>query len=118
MNQILAIDNKKKNKKVKRSSTNIEIKNIVMFFAIAIIVFGLFLIGHSSYAIYVDARGNSTENLPEIHQLTSFPYQSLVHMPMLLLPQARGSTLIRFPAPNQIELRNQFPFFALQRASE
>lgn len=31
MNQILAIDNKKKNKKVKRSSTNIEIKNIVMF---------------------------------------------------------------------------------------
>ena len=47
MNQILAIDNKKKNKKVKRSSTNIEIKNIVMFFAIAIIVFGLFLIVHS-----------------------------------------------------------------------
>ncbi len=67
MNQILAIDNKKKNKKVKRSSTNIEIKNIVMFFAIAIIVFGLFLIGHSSYAIYVDARGNSTENLPTIN---------------------------------------------------
>ena len=67
MNQILAIDNKKKNKKVKRSSTNIEIKNIVMFFAIAIIVFGLFLIGHSSYAIYVDARGNRTENLPTIN---------------------------------------------------
>ena len=67
MNQILMVENKKKNKKTRTSSGPIEIKNIVRFFAVVLILFALFLIGHSSYAIYMDARGNSTENLPEIY---------------------------------------------------
>ena len=66
MNQILMVKNKKKNKTTSGTSRPIEIRNIVRFFAIVIIVFGLLLIGQSSYAIYRDTRGNSTENLPEI----------------------------------------------------
>ena len=67
MNQILMVENKRKNKKAKTTSGPIEIKNIVRFFAIILILFGLFLIGHSSYAIYVDTKGHSTENLPTIN---------------------------------------------------
>ena len=67
MNQILMVENKKKNKKTRTNSGPIEIKNIVRFFAVVIILFALFLMGHSSYAIYMDIRGNSTENLPEIY---------------------------------------------------
>ena len=67
MNQILMVENKRKNKKVKTTSGPIEIKNVVRFFAIILILFGLFLIGHSSYAIYVDTKGHSTENLPTIN---------------------------------------------------
>ena len=72
MNQILMIDNKPKQPKKhskgpKGSSGPIEIKNIIRFFAIVIIIFGLVIISHSSYAIYVDARGNNTENLAQIN---------------------------------------------------
>ncbi len=68
MNQILMVDNnkKKKTKKQRGSSGSVEIKNIVRFFAIVIIVFGLFLIGHSSYGLYVNSKGTSTENLANI----------------------------------------------------
>lgn len=72
MNQILMIENKKKKKKEKkpkmhRTSTEpIEIKNIIRFFAIVIIIFGLTIIGHSSYAIYRESKGNNTEDLAEI----------------------------------------------------
>ena len=67
MNQILMVENKKKNKKIKVNSEPTDIKKIVRFFAIVIIIFGVFIIGHSSYAIYTDIRGNNTENLPEIN---------------------------------------------------
>lgn len=68
MNQILMVDNnkKKKTKKQRGSSGPVEIKNIVRFFAIVIIVFGLFLIGHSSYGLYVNSKGTSTEDLANI----------------------------------------------------
>ena len=65
MNQILMVEDKKKNKK--RNSTPIEIKNIIRFFSIVIIIFALFIISHSSYALYRDARGNNTDNLAEIN---------------------------------------------------
>ena len=42
------------------------IKNIIRFFAIVIIVFALVIISHSSYAIYVDAKGNNTDDLAQI----------------------------------------------------
>ena len=71
MNQILMIDNKpkqpkKRSKGPKGSSGPIEIKNIIRFFAIVIIVFALVIISHSSYAIYVDAKGNNTDDLAQI----------------------------------------------------
>ena len=71
MNQILMIDNKpkqpkKRSKGPKGSSGPIEIKNIIRFFAIVIIIFGLVIISHSSYAIYVDAKGNNTDDLAQI----------------------------------------------------
>lgn len=71
MNQILMIDNKpkqpkKRSKGAKGSSGPIEIKNIIRFFAIVIIVFALVIISHSSYAIYVDAKGNNTDDLAQI----------------------------------------------------
>lgn len=67
MNQILMVENKKKGKKAKMSSRPAEIKNIVRFFAIVIILFALVMIGHSSYAMYRDARGSNTDNLPSIN---------------------------------------------------
>ena len=73
MNQILMVDNPKKNKKQKRqkkqrgSSAPVGIKNIVRFFAVCIMLFGFCIIGHSSYALYTDAKGNNTEDLPEVN---------------------------------------------------
>lgn len=62
MNQILMIDNKKKKKN--KSSGPIEIANIVKFFAITLIIFGLSFIGQGSYAIYRDIKGKDTTNMP------------------------------------------------------
>ena len=64
MNQILIIENR--NKKNKRNSGPVEIKNIIRFFAVVIIIFGLCIISHSSYAIYRDSKGSNTENLATI----------------------------------------------------
>ena len=67
MNQILMVENRnKKNKKNNRSSGPVEIKNIIRFFAITIIIFAIFIISHSSYAIYRDSKGNNTDNLAQI----------------------------------------------------
>lgn len=67
MNQILVLENKTKKKKVKtRSSGPSDIQNILRFFAVVIIIFGLVMIGQSSYAIYRDAKGNNTEDLATI----------------------------------------------------
>ena len=67
MNQILMVENKSKNKKkARKSSGPAEIKSVIKFFAIVIIVFGLFIIGHSSYAMYISSKGNNVENLPQI----------------------------------------------------
>ena len=67
MNQILMVDNKKKKSKKQRGNTGpIEIKNIIRFFAVVIIIFGIFIISHSSYGLYINARGTSTDNLANI----------------------------------------------------
>ena len=67
MNQILVLENKTKKKKVKtRSSGPSDIQNILRFFAVVIIIFGLVMIGQSSYAIYRDAKGNNTKDLATI----------------------------------------------------
>lgn len=64
MNQILVMENKKK--KRSRNTGPAEIENILKFFAIALIVFGVLFIGHGSYAIYKDAKGKDKKNLPTL----------------------------------------------------
>ncbi len=69
MNQILAVENKKKEKvKTKKIITGrpIEIKGIVMFFAVIIMVFGLTLAGQGSYALYKDIDDRKPENIPYV----------------------------------------------------
>lgn len=67
MNQILSIENKKKQKTKKiRTRRPIEIKGIIMFFAVIIMVFGLTLAGQGSYALYKDIDDRKPENIPYI----------------------------------------------------
>lgn len=69
MNQILAVENKKKEKvKTKKIRTGrpIEIKGIVMFFAVIIMVFGLTLAGQGSYALYKDIDDRKPKNIPYV----------------------------------------------------
>lgn len=65
MNQILMVEDKKKKKK-KSSSGPIEIANIVRFFAVVLIIFGIFFIGQGSYAIYKESKGKNTSNMPTV----------------------------------------------------
>ena len=67
MNQILSIENKKKQKTKKiRTGRPIEIKGIIMFFAVIIMVFGLTLAGQGSYALYKNMDDRKPENIPYI----------------------------------------------------
>ena len=67
MNQILVLENKTKKKKTKTMSSGpADIKNILRFFAVVLIIFAIVMIGHSSYAIYRDAKGNNTNDLANI----------------------------------------------------
>ncbi len=63
MNQILATSNPTTKKgKTKKSSGPADIKTVVKVFAIAMFVFGIFMIGTGSYAIYKDNEANKLEN--------------------------------------------------------
>lgn len=64
MNQILVTEKKKKNKKT--SSGPIEIKGIVRFFAVFIMLFGIVLAGEGSYALYREIDESRTENIPNL----------------------------------------------------
>lgn len=67
MNQILATENKKKQKTKKIKSTRpIEIKGIVKFFAVALIIFGAVFIGEGSYAIYKNIDDRKPANIPTV----------------------------------------------------
>ncbi|MCI9413176.1 MAG: hypothetical protein HFJ31_01470 [Clostridia bacterium] len=68
MNQILAIENRKKEPKQKKQSSGraIETRGIVRFFAIVIIIFGLVLIGEGSYAMYKEAADKNPANMPKV----------------------------------------------------
>ena len=68
MNQILAVENRKKEPKQKKQSSGraIETRGIVRFFAIVIIIFGLVLIGEGSYAMYKEAADKNPANMPKV----------------------------------------------------
>lgn len=63
MNQILNTENKKR--KNNRGGA-IEIKSIVRFFALAILLFGIILLGEGSYAIYRNIDDKKPENIPSV----------------------------------------------------
>ena len=61
MNQILSIENTSKNKANKKHRASrgpVEVKAIVRFFAICLIVFGVFVTGTGSYAMYKYVKNN------------------------------------------------------------
>lgn len=65
MNQILSFDDSYKNNKKHNKNSNrnlVDIKKIVIFFAIALIIFGIVLIGKTVYNTFYN-KNNSTENL-------------------------------------------------------
>ena len=72
MNQILSVEppkpNKEKKQKVRNSSSGgtIEIENIVRFFAIVLIVFGLIMVGSGSYSMYQEAQTGNSQAKPTI----------------------------------------------------
>lgn len=72
MNQILSVDNngkeKRKKSKVKTNGSGpVEINKIVKFFSIAILVFGIFLIGSGSYSMYIDSKTKNSNLQPSIY---------------------------------------------------
>lgn len=79
MNQILSVDegkykkHKQKNNismSYNKNSSRIEITKIARFFAIAMIVFGAFMIGSSSYAM-VKNSGSKSETIPPVIKMQS-----------------------------------------------
>ena len=64
MNQILVTEKKKINKKTSRGP--IEIKGIVRFFAVFIMLFGIVLAGEGSYALYKEIDESKPENIPNL----------------------------------------------------
>lgn len=70
MNQILSIDNNKKEKMKKNKTKNngpIEITSIIKFFSIAILIFGIFMIGTGSYSMYQEANKKEENVKPVIY---------------------------------------------------
>ncbi len=69
MNQILSIDNSKKEKARKnrtRNSGPIEIESILKFFSIAILIFGVLMVASGSYSMYKETSEGSSSINPSI----------------------------------------------------
>ena len=64
MNQILVTEKKKKNKKTSRGP--IEIKGIVRFFAVFIMLCAIVLAGEGSYALHKEIDESKPENIPDL----------------------------------------------------
>ena len=67
MNQILSVDNTKKSKGYRNSSGPLEINTILKIFAIAILIFGVFMVGSGSYSMYKDSQKSLANAKPTIH---------------------------------------------------
>ena len=72
MNQILSVETnkekKKKEPKMKKSrgSGPADIKSVLKFFSITMVIFGIFLIGTGSYSMYKDSQEKNTITKPQI----------------------------------------------------
>ena len=69
MNQILSVENTKKEKQ-KRNRGPADIESILKFFSIALIVFGIFMVGSGSYSMYKDSQTQTASNKPTISVAT------------------------------------------------
>ena len=68
MNQILSIENPNKQRKSKvKNHAPIEIKTIIRFFSISILIFGIFMIGSGSYSMYQNSKLGKVQTKPTIH---------------------------------------------------
>ncbi len=68
MNQILSLENTKKTKKNSSwSELQVEIHKVIKFFAITIIIFGVFLIGSASYSMYEKSQKAYEQAKPTIY---------------------------------------------------
>lgn len=74
LNQILSVDNSKKEtikmnkpRNKTKNSGPIEINSIVKFFSIAILIFGIFMIGSGSYSMYKESTKEVTNTKPVIY---------------------------------------------------
>ena len=68
MNQILSVENPRKEKKNKtKSSGPIEVDKIVKFFSIVILIFGVFMVGSGSYSMYQDSKVTKASAKPTIY---------------------------------------------------
>ena len=67
MNQILSVESPKKEKKNKiRNNGPIELDKILKFFCVAILVFGVFMIGSGSYSMYQNSKIANLSTKPTI----------------------------------------------------
>lgn len=68
LNQILSVESPKKEKKVKMKNKGpVEIDKIVRFFSITILIFGIFMIGTGSYAMYQNSQAMNSQAKPTIY---------------------------------------------------
>ncbi len=70
LNQILSVDNSNRgNGKKNRAKNNgpIEVDSILKFFSIAILVFGIFMVGSGSYSMYKDSAKEAVATKPVIY---------------------------------------------------
>ena len=68
MNQILSTEAPKSNKKVRGGNREpADIEKILKFFAIGIIIFGIFMIGSGSYAMYQNSKLTGDSSKPTIY---------------------------------------------------
>ena len=66
MNQILSVEDPKKNIKAKKSQP-LEINVILKIFAISLLIFGIFMIGNGSYSVYKEVQSNKVPTKPTIY---------------------------------------------------
>ena len=72
LNQILSVENNQKQKGKSKKNKNsysgpIEIQNILKFFAISILIFGIFMIGSGSYSMYKQGTKKAIDTQPVIY---------------------------------------------------
>ena len=69
MNQILSVESPKRENKKNRTRTKgpLEINSILRFFAVSLLIFGIFMVGNGSYSMYKDSINKRTTMKPTIY---------------------------------------------------